>query len=79
MMNKEKIISCIRTLTGFQGECDENVNLNIYGLDSLSRVELVILLEDEFGIRFKNTDLSQSNFETISSIYNMLKEEHGIS
>lgn len=77
-MSIERIFSCIRTLTGIQGELDDSVNLNVYGLDSLSRVELVILLEEEFGIRFNDRDLSQRNFETARSIYNLIKNEYGV-
>lgn len=77
-MSIERISSCIRKLTGAEGELDENANLSVYGLDSLARVELVISLENEFGISFKDSDLSQNNFETISSIYRLIKEEYGI-
>lgn len=65
---------CVRNLTGFEGVFDEKANLNIYGLDSLRRVELVICLEEEFDINFSDGDLTQSNFETIDSINKLLRE-----
>lgn len=73
-----RICKCIRELTSVTTAIDENANLSIYGLDSLARVELVIVLEDEFGITFKDCDLTQNNFETVKSIARLLEEEYGI-
>lgn len=64
----------IRNLTGFEGVFDKDVNINVYGLDSLKRVELVIAIEEGFGINFNDTDLTQSNFETIGSINSLLEK-----
>lgn len=74
----EKIFLCIRELTKYEGELEINVNLGVYGLDSLARVELVVWLEEEFEITFKAGDLKQNNFESVSSICRLLKEEYGI-
>lgn len=76
-MDNQRIDSCIRNLTGYEGELNENISLNVYGLDSLARVELVISLEDEFGVNFKDCDLTQKNFETIGSIKKLL-EVYGV-
>lgn len=38
------------------------------GMDSLSTVKLVILLEDEFNIKFNDDELFYENFSTIKKI-----------
>lgn len=72
-MIEERILSCIQNLTGANINVEDNVNLGVYGIDSLTRVQVVVALEDEFGIVFDNKDLTQDNFETIQNITRLLK------
>lgn len=70
----EKIRKSVSELANIGQQLDDDTNLSVYGLDSLRRVELVIILEDKFGINFNDSDLTQSNFETINSIGKLLQK-----
>lgn len=72
-MVRQKVKECINSCVEVKCCIEENANLSIYGLDSLIRVQLVILLEETFNIAFADNDLSQSNFETVNSICYLLK------
>lgn len=50
------------------------MDLKVYGIDSLSKVQLVISLEEEFGIAFDDDDINQSHFQSVSSIGELLKK-----
>lgn len=42
------------------------------GLDSLSMVELIVSLEDEFDIEIDESDLDPSMLQTVAQIYNLI-------
>ena len=73
-MGIDRIQKCVKQLAVIEEEINESVSLSAYGLDSLKRVELVILLEDEFAISFNDADLTQNNFETINNIEKLLQK-----
>lgn len=73
-MIDEKVIKVVQQVSGTQEDLDRDVNLNVYGLDSLSRVQLVVALEDEFNISFADKDLTQDNFSTTNSVIELMKE-----
>ena len=70
---KERILRCIQNMAGTDIDVEDNVNLGVYGIDSLTRVQVVVALEDEFGIVFENKDLTQDNFETIQNITRLIE------
>ncbi len=49
-----------------------NTSLTDIGLDSLYTIKLVIALEEEFGITFRDEDLSFSNYDTLEKLFAML-------
>ena len=73
-MIDDKVIKVVQQVSGTQEDLDRDVNLNVYGLDSLSRVRLVVALEDEFNISFADKDLTQDNFSTVNSVIELMKE-----
>jgi acyl carrier protein len=56
-----------RTLPGELPE-DTSAALADYGLDSMGSVELVLNLEDHFGVYFDEVELQFTNFVSIDSI-----------
>lgn len=45
-----------------------------YGIDSVSLLELVVGMEEEFGISVADTDFKISNFDTVSALSNFVRE-----
>lgn len=52
---------------------DSDKSLTDIGLDSLNAIKLVIALEEEFGITFRDEDLLFSNYDTSEKLYAMLE------
>lgn len=70
----ERISKCIQKVIGSEMKLNVDVNLNVYGLDSLLNVKVAVALEDEFDIEFDDKDLSQDNFRTINSMVALVKK-----
>lgn len=73
-MTNERIKKCIVAMSENLGVIEDNVDLKVYGIDSLTKVQLVISLEEEFGIIFDDDDINQSYFQSITSISELLKK-----
>ena len=80
-MNKRKLIEDIFGLINDSNtlkkdiELDENTSLGKeYGINSLDIIELIVSIEEHFNIEFNDTDLSLTNFDSISSIANIVFE-----
>lgn len=48
--------------------------LDVYGVDSVCLLELVVGLEDQFGIVIEDGDFDVKNFETVDSIAAFVQE-----
>lgn len=48
-----------------------------YGVDSLNLLELVVGVEEEFGVQIGDTEFRVSNFETVDALADFLKEKMG--
>lgn len=44
------------------------------GLDSIDALEIVVMLESEFGIKVKNESAARDNFRSISSLAKLVEE-----
>lgn len=51
--------------------------LELYGLDSLNFINLVIEIENAFDIKFEDTEIMYSNFCTKSFIINTIRIAYG--
>jgi len=72
-MNIEvEILKVIKTLSIVDEITSLDENLNVLGFDSLKMVELIIALEDEFGIRLDDSNLNPSNLQTINDLIKII-------
>jgi acyl carrier protein len=74
-MNKkiinEKICGLIKQselLRNAESITEDSLLYEEYGLDSASVIELVVMIEEEFGFEFEATALNLKNFTTVSKI-----------
>jgi acyl carrier protein len=66
----------IATLPGVtSSDLDAETELFGIGLDSVNAVELVLRLEDEFGIEFGLDEIEYDNFRTVSSISDLIRNK----
>lgn len=72
---EEQILNIVKSIT--QNETVEiNQNLLDEGvLDSLTTIELIAKLEEQFKINIENDELNHENFNTISSISSIIKKK----
>lgn len=55
---------------------DQNVNLFATGLlDSLGAIELLVAIDEEFGIRIEPTEVARENFDTPNKIIEYVKKK----
>ena len=54
-------------------EVDENKSLKDLGLDSLDVVELLLDLEDEFGIQFETSEMT--SYKTVKDLYKAIENK----
>lgn len=72
--NLNRVIKCVQIVVTEQN-FDKDTNLLEIGIDSITFIRLVVLLEEEFDIELEDSDITLSNFETILNI-NMLIEKY---
>ena len=59
-------------------EIEENKSLiNDYGVDSVSLLELVVGIEEEFGIAVGDEDFSVKHFETVAALAEFVRGKMG--
>lgn len=56
---------------------DDAPLMETYDIDSVALFELVVGLEDEFGISMEDLDFSPATFETVDSIAALVESESG--
>ena len=66
----------IGTLPGVtRADVDDKTELFGIGLDSVNAVELILRLEEEFGIEFGFDEIDYDSFRTVSNISDMIREK----
>lgn len=58
--------------TSFGDESD----LYLEGLDSMALMQLILLLEESFGIRLEPSDLGRENFQSLRSIEALISKKN---
>jgi acyl carrier protein len=56
---------------------DDKSLIEEYGVDSVSLLELVVGLEEEFGIQVGDEEFSVENFQTVNALASFVKEKLG--
>ncbi|MCG8501291.1 MAG: acyl carrier protein [Firmicutes bacterium] len=65
---KEMVLKFLETDAQMAENIDENEDLSEYGFNSLRAMELVVNIEDEFGIELEDEDLLIDNLDTIAKL-----------
>lgn len=47
------------------------------GLDSMAAIELVVALEEEFGIAFRDQDMVEANFQSVRALADYIRSRLG--
>ena len=71
----EKILDMIVNITD-EEEIKENLDINLFEndlLDSLGYTELIVSIEDEFGIELSPTEITREMVDTTNKIIELIK------
>ncbi|WP_338553236.1 acyl carrier protein [Paenibacillus sp. KS-LC4] len=71
------ILSCVKQVLELNEEPGYDTDLSMLGLDSITTVNLIVALENEFDIIFENDDLVVDYFSTITQIDAIIAEKKG--
>lgn len=55
-------------------EIDMDGDLTQHGLDSISSIQLIVKLEEEYNIVFSNDDLLMSRYNTVNKLIEVLEK-----
>ncbi len=84
-MTEERIEDRIKTMLSDRfivsvpaDDIDEQASLtDSYGVDSVSVLEMIVGLEEAFGLSVGDTDFSIENFQTVDAIADFVRERLG--
>ncbi len=71
---KEMVLKFLETDAQMAENIDENEDLSEYGFNSLRAMELVVNIEDEFGIELEDEDLLIDNLDTIAKLRILMRK-----
>ncbi len=71
---KEIVVTVLELSQDDADMIDEDTDLTEYGLDSMTCVEVVVNLEEEFGITVEEEDLLVENMSTIAGIKDLVEK-----
>lgn len=78
MISNEKILSllemALRLDKGALDSVSETADLREIGLDSITSIELIVLLENEFDISVDDEDLLIDNFNTVPKVKSLVQK-----
>ena len=76
---KEMIVErCFLTISPDEIETDASL-MEAVGLDSVQILEVVVGLEETFGVTFEDADFDIENFSTVSAIAKYVRDRKGES
>lgn len=68
MDEKEKVITILRDLSGYNDITEESSLIGELGFDSLGMVALLIEIEDAFGIELEESDMNPFDLVSVSDV-----------
>ncbi len=71
---KEIVVTVLELSQDDADMIDEDTDLTEYGLDSMTCVEVVVNLEEKFGITVEEEDLLVENMSTIAGIKDLVEK-----
>ena len=72
----DDIIEIVRTVLETEKNLETDIDLfDEFGMDSLQVVDLIVALEEKFGIEFQEEDFLLKNFRTIETIIYLVNEK----
>lgn len=74
---QERIKNILQELLGKE-ELSNNQDLTAIGLDSISSIELIVELEEEFSVLFEDHELMLDNFKTIILIEKLIESKSNV-
>lgn len=74
---QERIKNILQELLGKE-ELSNNQDLAAIGLDSISSIELIVELEEEFSVLFEDHELMLDNFKTIILIEKLIERKSNV-
>lgn len=69
---EERVISVLKSLSPVGEIPDKDERLEELGFDSLKRVELIVALEEEFGMEFDQSDLEAEQLERVGDLVELV-------
>lgn len=75
----KKVTSIIKSLSFYDDEILLSDKLEDLGIDSLSRVDLIIAVEDKFGMQFEMSELDSSQWETVGELVDLVTKYSGVT
>ena len=76
---RERVISLVNAIGDLDeslGVYDTNIMLDDYGFDSIKTLELVVAIEDEFGITIEDEDLVIEKLNDLDEIVKLIAKAH---
>ncbi len=78
MNRKAIIIDCLADALALTAEETENLpddaSLSEYGMDSIHFINMIVLLEEELGMEFLDSDLLPDNFASKQAIFDTIEK-----
>lgn len=75
---KEKVIELVKNAllldSNFDNEELEKSDLLTWGMDSVTAIQLIIMLESEFDIQFNDEDLMLTTVQSVDSIVSTVRK-----
>ena len=57
------------------GDINPEQPLHVMGIDSMSFVEVLVFIENEFGLKLVETGLTRDDFDCVRSLANRIQQE----
>jgi len=70
----ESIKECLQEVLDDEGTVERNTELLPMGIDSMSFIRLIVLLEEKFGIEIDDDDILLDNFSSIDNMEKLISK-----